>query len=103
MKAVSALVVAGLIFLVAVVAMEMSGGALSDTFGIVRSVSAVPIPSGGSEQIANVVLSNGKQIQAKVSRPGDARPGQSVHLTLSRHPTSGGWMYEVDSEKEPAK
>ena len=103
MKAVSALVVAGLILAAAIVSMDVSGGPFHDVVGVVQSVGRGPANGGWGGEVATVVLADGKVIQAAVEQPGDAPIGQPVHVRVYHRFISGATSYEVmRTMKEPA-
>ena len=100
MKAISAVVLAVLILLGVIASLEMSGGPLQDTAGIVESVGTAPdAHTGASQRVASVVLSNGKRVQAKIVANDDVHSGQEVNLRVSRNVPSGEWLFEVDVAK----
>jgi hypothetical protein len=104
MKAIWAAVVAVLILGAVVVSLEMSGGPLQDTSGVVQGVKDVHnATTGATDRVATVVLSNGKVVQAKIPRNEDMRSGQAVHLRVSKNLSSGGSLFEVATDQEPAK
>ena len=104
MKAIGAVVVAVLILLAVIVSLQMSGGPLQDTSGLVESVRSVQSASPGvSDRVASVLLTNGKRVQAKIVGNEDVRAGQTVQLRVSRNMPSGEWLFEVATGKDAMK
>ena len=102
-RPLAALLMAGAILAVAVVALNVSGGAASETLGVVKSVSLVPHEGGSSERIATVLLADGTLVQARVLDANAGRPGQEVYVRVSHRILSHGVTYEVLAPKEARK
>jgi len=98
-KAVSALIVAGVI-LAALVSMNLAGGPFHDVVGTVQALSHAN--GGGRPQVATVALADGRVVQAAVMRPGDAVVGQSVHVRVYHPFLSGDTDFEVLRTKDSA-
>jgi hypothetical protein len=103
MKALSAIAVAALILIAVVVSLEMSGGALQDTSGVVESVTVMPGAAPGvADRYATVLLSNGKRVNARIAANENLVTGQTAYVRVS-HAPSGEWTFEASGEKEPIK
>lgn len=100
MKAVSALIVAGVILAAALVSMNLAGGPFHDVVGTVQALSHAN--GGGRPQVATVALADGRVVQAAVMRPGDAVVGQSVHVRVYHPFLSGDTDFEVLRTKDSA-
>jgi hypothetical protein len=99
MKAAVALVVAALFLAAAFVMMDITGGPFEDAHGTVRSVTA---GTGPGQEVASVVLADGRIVLATVRRSGIARPGDAVELSVHRGVISGTSSYEVVGAQETA-
>jgi hypothetical protein len=97
---VSALIVAGVILAAALMSMDLSGGPFQGAVGTVKSVGRAGGDGGG--EVATVALSDGRVVQAAVLHPGDAAPGQSVHVRAYRRFLSGDTTYEILRMKDSA-
>ena len=94
------ILIAAAIFAGVVASLDMSGGPISQSSGVVQSVALIPNDTGPSEQVVSVLLSNGSFVQAKVMLGRETRPGQEVNVNVYRRVFSGTSTYEVIGSRE---
>lgn len=93
----AALALAVAIMLASIAVLDLTGGPVSDTSGVVKEISK------GAERNAIVQLANGTRVQASVDSAFNPRPGDEVEVVIRESAMSGPRSYIVVGPKEMHK
>lgn len=90
----AALSLAIAIMLASIAVLDLTGGPISDTSGVVQEVSK------GADGFATVLLANGTRVEAGIGRGFDPRPGDEVEVVIHEKTMNGPRSYVVVGPKE---